>query len=172
MQRIGVVSDTHIPVKVSHLPPRIFECFMGVDRIIHAGDILRLDVLDELSAIAPVIAVRGNMDRTIPPSRLNMSETFMVEDALIGLIHGHGSGTALDTARRAFGAKEVNCVVFGHSHRAFNKYMNGVLYFNPGSPTDYSRSHNYYDCPTVGILTVTEGSVKGEIINLGELGNS
>lgn len=61
--RIGVISDTHVPVRARVLPGAVFEVLAGVDLILHAGDLVTLDVLDELAAIAPVMAVHGNVDR-------------------------------------------------------------------------------------------------------------
>ena len=60
--KIGVLSDTHVPHAFPVLPPKVFEVFAGADLILHAGDIVSLDVLTELEAIAPVEAVAGNMD--------------------------------------------------------------------------------------------------------------
>lgn len=68
--RIGVISDTHVPVRARALPGEVLRIFAGVDLILHAGDLVTLDVLDELRAIAPVFAVRGNVDHPEVQERL------------------------------------------------------------------------------------------------------
>jgi hypothetical protein len=68
--RIGVISDTHVPVRARALPGEVFEIFAGVDLILHAGDLITFDVLDELETIAPVLAVYGNVDRPEVLARL------------------------------------------------------------------------------------------------------
>ncbi|MGE5482587.1 MAG: metallophosphoesterase family protein [Bacteroidota bacterium] len=68
--RIGVISDTHVPVRARALPGEVFEIFAGVDLILHAGDLVTLDVLEELETIAPVLAVHGNVDRVEVLARL------------------------------------------------------------------------------------------------------
>lgn len=68
--RIGVISDTHVPVRARALPGEVFEIFAGVDLILHAGDLITLNVLDELGSIAQVLAVHGNVDRVEVLARL------------------------------------------------------------------------------------------------------
>jgi predicted phosphodiesterase len=86
--RIGVLSDTHVPERALRLPQALFEAFHGVELILHAGDIVRMSVLDELSAIAPVAAVRGNMDD--PAHGLPLKIELTLEGVSVGLIHGNG----------------------------------------------------------------------------------
>lgn len=157
--RIGVVSDTHIPMRARTLPAEIFNGLLGVEMILHAGDLVDLQVLAELSAIAPVYAVHGNVDppevrRVLPRTRIIEAGPFR-----IGLTHGYGSGG--NTPLRALQTfKDVDCVVFGHSHQALCERRGRVLLFNPGSPTDkrWSEKHSY------GILTVNAASISGEIV--------
>ena len=87
---IGLVSDTHIPDRRIKLPQKVLESFEGVDLIIHAGDITSQSVIDELEAIAPVVAVEGNMDRVHGEIDLNPSEIIEAEGHKIGVMHGMG----------------------------------------------------------------------------------
>ncbi|HHT25690.1 MAG TPA: metallophosphoesterase family protein [Firmicutes bacterium] len=157
--RIGVVSDTHIPARARSLPAQLFTGLMGVDMILHAGDLVDMQVLTELAVLAPVYAVHGNVDpieikRRLPRTRIVEAGAFR-----IGLVHGHGPGG--NTPQRALQTfNDVHCVVFGHSHQALCERRGEVLLFNPGSPTDkrWSEKHSY------GILTVTDAGNTGEII--------
>ncbi len=124
--RIGVISDTH-----GLFDERITELFAGVNHILHAGDVGRFAVLDELRAIAPVTVVMGNVDSPEMGWRL----TEFVELAGRGfLVHHifdpHQPGDLL--AKRITEQKPA-AVVFGHTHQPFSQVIRGVLYLNPGS---------------------------------------
>ncbi len=160
MKKIGVISDTHIPAAAGALPCAVAARFKGVDLILHAGDLVRLSVIDELELIAPVKAVQGNMDVTIGGVH-PLKRIVEVEDARIGLIHGWGAPYDLHMRVRAE-FEDVDCIVFGHSHQPFKEYFNGVLMFNPGSPTD--RRFAPYN--SIGMLTVDGGAVSAEIIEI------
>ena len=151
--RIGVVSDTHIPNRARQLPPVLFDLFDGVDLILHAGDVVETRVLTELTAIAPVEAVAGNMDPFDLQQTLKEQKILELAGFRIGMIHGHGGSNRLKTPQRALDAfvdDDVDCVVFGHSHQPYLKRINGILLFNPGSPTDRRREPRY----SCGILTL------------------
>jgi len=157
--KIGVLSDTHIPSRARSLPPIIFEAFAGAAMILHAGDIATGDVLVELEAIAPVYAVRGNVDPPELCARLPATRVVEVEGVRIGLIHGDGPhGRTEDRALKAFSG--VDCVVFGHTHVPVCERRGGVLLFNPGSPTDRRTQSK---C-SYGILSVRGGAIEGEIV--------
>ena len=159
MIKIGVLSDTHIPSKARALPPVLFEAFAGVAMILHAGDLACAEVLTELESLAPVYAVRGNVDPPELFSRLPLVRTVEAGGAVIGMIHGDGrAGTAEERALRAF--PHADCVVFGHTHVPVCERRGSVLIFNPGSPTDRRREPKH----SFGILTVRSGRVEGEII--------
>jgi len=158
--KIGVISDTHIPASAESLPEEVLKAFEGVDMILHAGDILTMSVIDELSAIAETHAVCGNMDDPVTRSSLEAKRVIRAGDKKIGLIHGSGPPWGL--ARRV--AKEfedVDAVVFGHSHRAAKVVRRGVLLFNPGSPTDVI----FAPFRSFGIINVDE-QIDARIIRL------
>ncbi len=159
--RIGVLSDTHIPGRARTLPPVVFAGLQGVDMLLHAGDITRLDVLGELAAIAPVQAVHGNMDPLLVRQQLPHKLVVQVGSHRIGLIHGDGTGLSTpERVYRIFSKEQVDAAVFGHSHQPYNERRQGLLLFNPGSPTDRRF------CPqfSYGILTITENGITGEIV--------
>lgn len=159
--KIGVISDTHVPRRALHLPGAIFTALKDVDLILHAGDLVTLPVLQELSAVAPVEAVWGNMDEFEVRSRLPRLRVVEAAGVKIGLIHGDGGG--FDTPQRALRAfAGVHCVVFGHTHRPYNEYRGKTLLFNPGSLTDpRSGGQGSY-----GLLHIQDGRIQGEICYL------
>ena len=162
--KIGVLSDTHIPARAQAIPTVIWEIFKSVDLILHAGDLVEETVLEELSVLAPVKAVAGNMDSFYLREKLGTKKLITLASGIkIGLTHGVGfpasvPGFAFDT----FAGKSPDCIVFGHSHKPYNQLHRGVLLFNPGSPTD-KRGEKY---PSCGLLEITGGKIKGEIIHL------
>ncbi len=158
--KIGVISDTHIPVVTDKIPEDVLKQFDGVDLILHAGDLVSLDVLDELNKIAKTVAVYGNMDYSA--SRYSLSDKTVVKAGKfrIGLIHGGGAPWDIaDRIRRQF--DKVNAIVFGHTHQPMNEWIDGILFFNPGTPTDLRFSHK----KTVGIIEVG-ADLKGRIVEL------
>ena len=133
--KIGVLSDTHIPTAVRTLPPAVFDIFKGVDLILHAGDIVDLSVLEELSALAPVEAVAGNMDDARARLSLPYKKVLTLGGFTVGLIHGkYKIDVQREMIRREFDAVDV--IVYGHSHTPFWAKIDGVYFLNPGSPTD------------------------------------
>lgn len=160
--KIGVISDTHIPLSANKIPDEIFKHFEGVDLILHAGDLIELSVLDELRKMAPVEAVYGNMDSLNVKTSLQDKKIIKAGKFSIGLTHGTGSPLGLNRrVKRAFSDDKIDVLVFGHSHRPVNKKEGGVLLFNPGSPTDQFFAP-YRSC---GILEIGK-EVKGRIIRL------
>ena len=120
--KIGVVSDTH-----GLLRPEVLPALAGVERILHLGDVGDAAILKELAAIAPVTAVRGNVDTSGPCSRLPETEVLLLEGHYLYLLHNLNE-LHLDPAAARFAA-----VLSGHTHRARIEWKKGVLYFNPGS---------------------------------------
>lgn len=153
--RIGVISDTHIPTRARRLPPALFTLFDGVELILHAGDIVKECVLQELAAIAPVEAVAGNMDSWEMHNRFGQKKILHLGGYRIGLVHGDGGTDRAKTPQRAlqaFKQDKVDCIVFGHSHQPYHETVHGILLFNPGSPTDRRREQRH----SCGLLTVGE----------------
>ena len=150
--RIGVVSDTHATSFVQ-LPDTILTALAEVDLIIHAGDFVAKDVLDGLKRLGEVKAVRGNVDSEELKQILLEKELLVIEGRRIGIIHGWGSPYGIDD-RVGKMFKDLDIIVYGHSHYSQNEIKKGILFFNPG------QARNSF-----GILTVGK-EAKGEIINL------
>lgn len=136
--------------------------FQNVNYIIHAGDVNSESVIYELESIAPLFAVAGNTDSYDLTNTLGTKKVFKIGDVKFGLTHGNKGGfnTTIERVKFAFSKSSIECAVFGHSHIPFNQVIDGVLYFNPGSPTD-KRRQEYY---SYGILTIENNTVSGEII--------
>ena len=119
---IGLISDTH-----GLLRPEVLVALRGSDLIIHAGDVGKPEIIEQLRVLAPVVAVRGNIDRGDWASQF--PETAIVEagPAVIYVIHDIGQ-LDLDPAAAGF-----NVIVAGHSHKPDQTERNGVMYVNPGS---------------------------------------
>jgi len=119
------------------LPEKILEEARSTELIIHAGDIVSEATLARLSQINQVEAVRGNMDFPELSSKLPNTRLLELGKWRVGVTHGH-IGRGRDTPERAlsmFPAESVDCIVFGHSHVQMSETREGVLLFNPGSPT-------------------------------------
>lgn len=158
MYTIGVLSDSHIPDRVTSLPKEIFSLFKDVDLIMHAGDLSVKSVLSDLEEIAPVKAVRGNMD----PYNLSLNHEVIVSVENIKILLTHGYGGRIDAHERVYREnknKKANCIIFGHTHKPFNQKINGTLMFNPGSCTD-PRNEEY---PSCGILKIKNDIIVGDI---------
>jgi putative phosphoesterase len=121
MHVIGVISDTH-----GLLRPEIPEIFKNVDLILHAGDIGRPEILQELHQIAPVISVRGNNDTGEWAKRVPDLKTVQIEDVSILILHDIKE---LPDRR----SPHVQVIVSGHSHRPSIERSDGILFLNPGS---------------------------------------
>ena len=151
--RIGVVSDTH-----GLLRPEIAPALAGVERILHLGDVGKPSILKALGKIAPVTAIRGNIDREGPCSELPETDVLLLNGRYIYMLHDLNT-LHLDPAAGKFAA-----VLFGHTHVPNFYQKKGVLYFNPGS-----CGPRRFELPvTVGLLTVGEnGEFEAEIVALG-----
>jgi putative phosphoesterase len=120
--RVGVISDTH-----GLLRPQALQFLQGCDSIIHCGDICERRVIDELSRIAPVAAVRGNNDRGDWARALPDSELLRIGEIFIYAIHDL---SLIDIDPKTSGVSVVLC---GHSHKPHIEQRDGVTYLNPGS---------------------------------------
>lgn len=119
---LGILSDTH-----GLLRPAVLPALRGVDHILHAGDVGDPQILETLRSIAPVTAIRGNIDRSGPCADLPATEGVELGGLLFYLVH---SVNDLDIDPRAGG---VAAVISGHSHKPSVTWKNDVLYLNPGS---------------------------------------
>ncbi len=144
--KIGVISDTHITERAQHLPVQVIADFKNVDLVIHAGDMVNLAVIDELKNICPqVLAVAGNMDQDAVRKKYPVKEILEILGWRIGLMHGAGPALGLmDLVKDAFKDDHCDLVIFGHSHKPVNTWIDRVLFFNPGSATDLSAAYNSY----------------------------
>ena len=148
---LGVISDTH-----SLLRPEALEALRGSDRILHVGDIGAHEILEALAKIAPVTAVRGNVDTASWARTLPETEIVEVGGVSIYVLHDLGQ---LDLKPEAAGFRVV---VYGHSHQPKMEEKNGVLYFNPGS-----AGPRRFQLPvSVGRLTITAGKVQAQLMEL------
>lgn len=146
---IGVISDTHTVVR-----PQVADAFRGVTRIVHAGDVGSPLVIAELQAIAPVTAVRGNVDQGRWADPLPDTEIVEVGGALIYILHDLAD-LPVDPRAAGFAA-----VIYGHSHKPETHWRDGVLYVNPGS----AGPRRFASPITVARLQITAGTVRTEII--------
>jgi putative phosphoesterase len=150
-RRIGVISDTHGLVR-----PAALEALRGAERILHAGDVGRPQVLLELARIAPVVAVRGNVD--VGGWAAELPETAEVEVDGVWL-HVRHVLDDLDLDPRAAG---FSAVITGHSHRAAIEQRDGVLYLNPGS----AGPRRFRLPVSVATLWVSSGGLHAQILIL------
>jgi hypothetical protein len=149
--RIGLISDTH-----DLLRPEALAFLAGSDRIVHAGDVCRPEVLDALAAIAPVTAVRGNNDRGAWAARLRESELIEIGGVWLYAIHDLAQ---IDIDPVAAG---VAVVVSGHSHRPGIERRDGIVFVNPGS-----AGPRRFSLPiSVGELTIAAGAVSARTVAL------
>ena len=149
--RIGLISDTH-----GLLRPEAIAAFRGVNRILHAGDVGAPDILDRLRELAPVTAIRGNVDHGTWAETLAETEVIEVESVSIYMLHNRAD---LDLKPEAAGFDVVVC---GHSHHPKIEEINGVLYFNPGS-----AGPRRFQLPvTVGLLEINAGKIEAHLVPL------
>jgi hypothetical protein len=154
MAIVGVISDTH-----GLLRPEAMAALHGSELILHAGDIGRAEILERLRAVAPVVPVRGNVDRGLWAENLPDTEVVKFAGRYLYLLHDRNA-LSLDPAAAGFAA-----VICGHSHRPAMERRRGVLYFNPGS-----AGPRRFNLPiSVGRLHLTNGDIRGEIVDLSKL---
>ena len=154
--RVGLLSDTH-----GKLRPEVFEQFADVQHILHAGDIGPAELLTELEAIAPVHAVSGTTDYFTPGDRIPEVQELELEGVRIAVMHGHqvGSPNAANL-RRTF--PDAHVIVYGHTHRALVERYDAALVVNPGA----AGAARFRLLPSVGILTLSNGTAEVEIVEL------
>ena len=140
--RVGVISDTH-----GLLRPEALEALAGCDRIVHAGDVGTAEILEQLRAIAPLTAVRGNVDASVWAAALPADAILRVGGTSLYVLHDLNE-LAIDPA-----AKGMQAVISGHSHKPSIRDERGVLYLNPGS----AGPRRFRLPATLAILEIMEG---------------
>jgi len=149
--RVGLISDTH-----GVLRPEARAFLLGCDYIVHGGDIGAADILDELTVIAPLIAVRGNNDNEPWAVRLPVTELIRVGNVFVYVIHDLAE---LDIDPVAAG---IRVIVSGHSHQPKVEERDGVLYVNPGS-----AGPRRFKLPiSVGEIMVSGSAVTARLVEL------
>lgn len=149
--RIGIISDTH-----GLLRPQVPDLLRGCGLILHGGDVGKLEVLEKLREIAPVVAVRGNVDRSGGTEKLSATEAVECAGHWFYLLHNLAE---LDIDPKAAG---FSAVIYGHSHQPSIIWRGGVLYFNPGS-----AGPKRFSLPTgLGIITVNDGRLEARFVDI------
>ena len=160
MKTIGVLSDTHLlksdAVKLIEEIARTH--FADVDMVLHAGDLLDIDLFENLFAGRPFVAVAGNMDPGKTQDRIPAKRTIKIEGVTIGLIHGNGAHLTPESLLEEFHG--VNAIVYGHTHRPLCETRGDVLMLNPGSPIHPRGIAK----GSVALLTVDGPKITGRII--------
>lgn len=187
---VGVISDTHLPYRMAHLPAIIFDIFQGVDLILHAGDVDEIDLLTPLEKIAPLYAVRGNIHltdfssggRNLPPQvELTLTKYKVV------LTHGHRPGlmgwlmkipeffltdvfwskgrTLNDEIANRLSNQypQADIIIFGHTHIPYCRPIGKTLCFNPGSVASEKNR-----LTSVGLLHLWPHQIEAQIVPLNQ----
>jgi len=131
---VGLISDTHIPAKAKAVPQKVFEVFKDAARIIHAGDLTQLSVIQELECLAPVVAVQGNMDVPEVKAKLPIKNMVQVDNFKIGVVHSLGILRAKQKMQDMAERNKLNVLVYGHVHSPSIRWENDLLLINLGSP--------------------------------------
>jgi uncharacterized protein len=148
---VGVISDTH-----GLLRPEAVSALRGVDHILHAGDVGDPAILDSLRAIAPLTAIRGNIDVSGACTQLPALEYVQLQGQNIYMLHNLDE---LDLDPEAAG---VSAIVAGHSHQAKVEWKKNILYFNPGS-----AGPRRFSAPvSLGLLEITGGMLTPRHVDL------
>ncbi len=148
---LGVISDTH-----GLLRPQAIEALRDSDRILHAGDVGAPEILEALAEIAPVTAIRGNVDTGQWARALPATEVVELGGVSIYMLHDLRQ---LDLKPEAAGFRVV---VYGHSHQPKIEEKKGALYFNPGS-----AGPRRFSLPvSMGKLTIDAGKIRAELVEL------
>jgi uncharacterized protein len=147
----GVISDTHGLIR-----PEALQALAGVDLIVHAGDVGGAEVLEALGAIAPVFAIRGNVDTDSRTAALPAQRTVEVDTIRIFVLH--------DLAELKFdpAAQNYAAVISGHSHKPRCEFRGGVLFLNPGS----AGPRRFRLPVSVARIRIDEGRIEPEILHL------
>jgi uncharacterized protein len=156
---LAVISDTHMPRGNRRLP---IERLKSADAILHAGDLMEREVLEELQSLGPPVhAVRGNVDSAWLQARLPLTRTLEFDGVRIGMIHDAGAKQGrLERMRRRFPGTQA--VIFGHSHIPLHEAADDFQIFNPGSATDRRRQPAH----TMGVATISDRKISFDLIEV------
>jgi putative phosphoesterase len=159
---LAVISDTHLPRGARQIPDECLERLAQADLILHAGDFVSAEALDEIEAVGPPLAaVHGNVDSPEVRRRLPAERRVDAGGVQIAMLHDAGpSRGRIERMRARF--PDVAAVVYGHSHIPLHEEKGGFQLFNPGSPTDRRRHPRH----TMGLARVKQGRVSFELIAL------
>lgn len=161
--RVAVLSDSHVGQRISVYPDDFLARLSDFDLIIHAGDHSSADSYDRLSKVGKVAAISGNMDEIALSSRLPSKLILDIENLKIGVTHGWGPPVGLaKKVRKEFDGDSVDIIIFGHSHRTFDKEVSGVRMLNPGSLSGNLGSGN----GSWGILTIDGDTADWETVDI------
>ena len=151
---VGLISDTHGLLRAD-----VFNAFSGVELILHAGDVGNDEILDELGAIAPTLAVLGNTD---PPGHPRFSQAIerAIGSVRVHVSHGHELGSP--TPAKLLSAYDADVLVYGHTHKQLVVQADGRWVVNPGA----AGPRRFDLMPSVARLTIQGASVAIEIVNL------
>lgn len=171
--RIGLIADTHMPGSIEKLWPQAFELLHTADCILHAGDLHTLDIVDELSALAPTYVARGNGDEGIVDDRLQDTWLLELKGLRIGMIHhfpspARKSREKIDRYVDMHFQTRPDVLVYGHTHLEEMHQLGEMLCINPGSPT-LPRNQSLR-LGTVGLLELSEPGATATIFQLTEHG--
>ncbi len=161
---VGLISDTHVPSRARRIPKMVFKIFENVDFIIHAGDLVKLEVIDELEQLAPVLAVHGNMDGPEVSGALPKLNSLKIYGWKIGVMHDPNTMLGMGRMRELAKQNGFDAFVYGHTHNANIKWEGKLLYINPGSPTNPIPS--FMNKPSVALLKITKETITPEIIHV------
>ena len=161
---VGLIADTHVPVRAREVPRKVFEVFDKVDFIIHAGDIVDLSVIDDFEQLAPVLAVYGNMDGPEIRGKLPKINSVKVLKWKIGVTHDPKALFGMGKMREIAKQNGFNVLVYGHTHNPRIKWEGKTLFINPGSPTNPLPP--FITKPSVALLRITKEKITPEIIHI------
>jgi len=161
---VGLISDTHIPVRAKSIPKKVFEVFDKVDFIVHAGDLVEMSVIDELEQLAPVLVVYGNMDGPEIRGKLPKMNSVKAFDWKIGVIHDPGALFGMRKMRDIAKKNGFDVLVYGHTHNSSIRWEENTLFINPGSPTNPMPP--FITKPTVALLRITKEKITPAIIQI------
>ena len=159
---IAIIADTHMPRRGRRLPDACIELLRRADLIIHAGDLISLEVLTELQLLGAVVAVHGNVDNAAVRAALPSTAIAEAGGCRLAVIHDAGPAAGR-LARMRARFPGADAVIFGHSHLPLHERdARGFQIFNPGSPTDRRRAPRH----TMGVARVRDGEPSFELVAL------